>query len=154
MAKVVSPNFKFSNLKPQIFKSSNFKLQTSNPQTSNLQTFIMYSIPFTTLDWSSIEKTEHKGTTGTSFWQTIDLNGLRIRIVEYSANYLADHWCQKGHVVHCLEGSFVTEMQTGEKITLTPGMSYVVSDELSSHRSTSAKGVKLLIVDGEFLKGK
>ncbi len=114
----------------------------------------MYSIPFTTLDWSSIEKTEHKSTTGTSFWQTVDLNGLRIRIVEYSANYLADHWCTKGHVVHCLDGSFITEMQTGEKITLTPGMSYVVSDELSSHRSTSATGVKLLIVDGEFLKGK
>jgi hypothetical protein len=127
----------------------------------------MYKIPFTTIDWSGIEKTEHKGTTGTSFWQTIELGaclparqGLRIRIVEYSANYLADHWCTKGHVVHCLEGSFVTEMQTGEpacrqgrKMTLKPGMSYVVSDELSSHRSTSQPGVKLLIVDGDFLKG-
>jgi len=112
----------------------------------------MYTIPFTTIDWSGIEKTEHTGTTGTSFWQTLDLNGLRIRMVEYSAGYLADHWCQKGHVVHCLEGSFITEMQTGEKITLKSGMSYVVSDELSSHRSFSAEGVKLLIVDGEFLK--
>jgi hypothetical protein len=112
----------------------------------------MNPIPFTTLDWNGIKKTEHKGTTGTSFWQTIEFNGLRMRIVEYSANYLADHWCTKGHVVHCLEGSFVTEMKTGEKTTLTQGMSYVVSDELSSHRSTSATGVKLLIVDGDFLK--
>lgn len=119
----------------------------------------MYTIPFTTIDWSGIEKTEHTGTTGTSYWQTINLNGLRVRIVEYSAGYLADHWCQKGHVVHCLEGSFITEMQTGEpacrqgrKITLKAGMSYVVSDELSSHRSFSAEGVKLLIVDGNFLQ--
>lgn len=112
----------------------------------------MYNIPFKTLDWSGIEKVEHPGTTGTAFWQTINLNGLRIRIVEYSANYLADHWCQKGHIVHCMEGSFITELETGEKTILSPGMSYVVSDELSSHRSISTNGVKLLIVDGDFLK--
>jgi mannose-6-phosphate isomerase class I len=113
----------------------------------------MYNIPFETIDWSKVEKTEHKGEAGTSFWQTIEKDGLRIRIVEYSAGYLADHWCEKGHVVHCLEGSFITELKTGEKITLSKGMSYVVSDNLSSHRSFSPAGVKLLIVDGDFLKG-
>src|SRR6478735_4985167 len=97
----------------------------------------MYTIPFQTLDWKNIPKEEHKGTTGTSWWQTIMLDGLRIRVVEYSANYLADHWCQNGHIVHCLDGSFTTEMETGEKTILKPGMSYVVSDNLSSHRSTS-----------------
>ncbi|MFI5204002.1 MAG: DHCW motif cupin fold protein [Flavobacteriales bacterium] len=112
----------------------------------------MYTIPFQQINWSNIEKTEHKGTTGTSFWQTVHLDGLRIRLVEYSENYLADHWCQKGHVVHCLEGEFITEMQTGEKFTLSKGMTYVVSDELSSHRSFSANGVRLLIIDGHFLK--
>ncbi len=111
----------------------------------------MYTIPFANLNWSNIEKVEYPGTTGTSYWQTILLDGLRIRIVEYGANYRADHWCQKGHIVHCLEGSFVTEMQTGEKITLTQGMSYVVSNDLSSHASFSASGTKLLIIDGDFL---
>jgi len=82
------------------------------------------------------------------------LDGLRIRLVEYSANYLADHWCEKGHVVQCLEGEFETELSTGEKILLTKGMTYVVSDELSSHRSYSKNGVKLLIIDGGFLKSK
>ncbi len=114
----------------------------------------MYTIPFQTLAWDKIEKTEHKGETGTSYWQTIQMDGLRIRIVEYSENYLADHWCQKGHIVHCLEGSFISELKNGKKVTLTKGMTYVVSDDLSSHRSISSNSVKLLIIDGEFLKPK
>lgn len=112
----------------------------------------MSHILFNTIDWSAIEKIEHKGLTGTAYWQTIQLDGLRIRIVEYSAGYLADHWCQKGHVVHCLEGSFITELETGETTKLTKGMSYAVSDNMSSHRSISENGVKLLIIDGDFLK--
>jgi hypothetical protein len=113
----------------------------------------MALIPFQTIDWSAIERIEHRGETGTSYWRTLDLPGLRIRVVEYSANYVADHWCQKGHIVHCLEGEFVSEMENGESITLTRGMSYVVSDGLSSHRSVSRNGATLLIVDGDFLKG-
>lgn len=114
----------------------------------------MNPILFNTIDWSGIEKVEYPGTTGTATWQTIQFDGLRIRVVEYSAGYLADHWCQKGHIVHCLEGDFVTELETGESTKLTKGMTYVVSDEMSSHRSVSANGVKLLIVDGDFLKHK
>jgi len=111
----------------------------------------MNLIPFQTIDWTRIEKTEHKGETGTSFWQTLQFEGLRVRVVEYSKGYLADHWCQKGHIVHCLEGSFVTELETGEKFKLNKGMTYVVTDLASSHRSVSETGVKLLIVDGDFL---
>ncbi|MES2397343.1 MAG: DHCW motif cupin fold protein [Bacteroidota bacterium] len=114
----------------------------------------MYTIPFQTIAWDKVEKTEHKGETGTSYWQTIQMDGLRIRMVEYSENYLADHWCQKGHIVHCLEGSFISELKNGEKVTLSKGMTYVVSDDLSSHRSISSNSVKLLIIDGEFLKPK
>jgi hypothetical protein len=114
----------------------------------------MSAIPFETIDWSGLEKVEHKGEKGTSFWQTVQHGGLRIRIVEYSPGYLADHWCKKGHVVHCLEGDFITELKSGEKIKLGKGMSYVVSDEMSSHRSFSELGVKLLIVDGDFLKAE
>lgn len=112
----------------------------------------MINIPFQTIDWTLVEKTEHKGETGTSFWQTLQLGGLRIRIVEYSKNYLADHWCQKGHIVYCLEGEFISELQNGDQFILTKGMSYVVSDDLSSHRSISSNGVKLLIIDGDILK--
>ncbi len=112
------------------------------------------NIPFQTIDWSKIEKTEHSGETGTAWWQTIQLPGLRIRMVEYSAGYRADHWCRKGHIVHCLEGEFTSESIDGKHSRLTAGMTYVVTDELSSHRSVTPNGVKLLIVDGDFLKYK
>lgn len=110
------------------------------------------NIPFQTIDWLKIEKTVHPGETGTAWWQTVQLPGLRIRIVEYSAGYLADHWCRKGHIVHCLEGEFTSESIDGNHSQLTQGMTYVVTDELSSHRSVTKTGVKLLIIDGEFLK--
>lgn len=112
----------------------------------------MSSIPFQIIDWSTIEKVQHKGETGTAYWQTIQFSGLRIRLVEYSKEYLADHWCQKGHIVYCLEGEFVSELKNGENFILSKGMTYVVSDELSSHCSASKNGVKLLIIDGDFLK--
>ncbi|OFX21159.1 MAG: hypothetical protein A2033_16495 [Bacteroidetes bacterium GWA2_31_9] len=112
----------------------------------------MSNIPFQTIDWNLIEKVEYKGETGIALWQTVQFQDLRVRIVEYSKGYLADHWCQKGHIVHCLEGEFISELITGEKIKLSSGETYVVSDELSSHRSFSENGVKLLIIDGDFLK--
>ena len=110
------------------------------------------NIPFQNIDWNGIEKVEHKGEKGLATWQTFQLNGLRIRKVQYSSNYLADHWCEKGHIVHCLDGEFISELSTGEKITLTKGDTYIVSDKLSSHKSFTTNGVSLLIIDGGFLK--
>lgn len=112
----------------------------------------MSNIPFKKIDWSLIEKVEYKGDVGIALWQTVQYEGLRIRVVEYSSGYFADHWCQKGHIVYCLEGEFISELETGEQIILKAGDTYVVSDELSSHRSTSKNGTKLLIIDGDFLK--
>jgi len=112
----------------------------------------MTGIPFQTIDWNKIEKTTHPGETGIATWQTLQFPGLRIRLVEYPAGYLANHWCRKGHIVHCLEGSFTSELETGEVFFLGTGMTYVVSDELSSHRSLTESGVRLLIIDGDFLR--
>lgn len=112
------------------------------------------NIPFQVIDWSTVPRTEHKGESGVAHWQTVQLPGLRIRVVEYSAGYVADHWCEKGHIVYCLEGEVVNERREGPDSVLTPGTSYVVSDELSLHRSVTRTGVKLLIVDGDFLRLK
>ena len=123
----------------------------------NLQLLIMNNntnIPFQTIDWTTIERVEHKGERESAFWQTVQLPGLRIRLVEYSKGYMADHWCEKGHIVHCLEGEFVSELKQGETFSLTKGMTYVVTDNLSSHRSTTKDGVKVMIIDGDFLKQK
>ena len=46
------------------------------------------------------------------------------------------------------------ELADGKIVKLTKGMSYQVSDELSSHRTSSVNGVKLFVVDGDFLKLK
>jgi len=110
------------------------------------------NIPYLTIDWPSIPKTVHKGESGTAYWQTAQFPGLRIRKVEYSKGYMADHWCQKGHIVYCMEGAFVSELNDGKKFQMKSGSTYVVSDGLSSHRSYTKEGVKLLIIDGDFLQ--
>ena len=112
----------------------------------------MQPIHFQLIDWALIEKTNAPGASGTTSSQTLLLPGLRIRIVEYSSGYLAEHWCQLGHIVYCLEGECTTEMESGARYLLKQGMSYVVSDAMSSHRSQTKLGVKLLIIDGDFLK--
>jgi len=108
-------------------------------------------IEFQTIDWQSVPKTEHPGESGMAYWQTLQFEGLRVRMVEYSPGYIADHWCQKGHIVHCLDGEFVSELENGGKQLLTKGMTYVVSNDASSHRSITTKGARLMIIDGGFL---
>lgn len=109
-------------------------------------------IPFQTIDWTGVEKTIHAGETGQATWQTVQFHGLRMRMVQYSAGYRADHWCSKGHIVHCISGSFESELDTGEKFSLRPGASYVVTDNASNHQSISGEGACLLIIDGDFLQ--
>jgi len=112
----------------------------------------MNTIPFSTVNWDSIPKTEHKGETGIAYWQTVQLESLRIRVVEYSPNYLADHWCAKGHIIYCIEGEMISELKDGSKNILKKGMSYHVTDDNKNpHRSITANGCKLFIIDGNFL---
>ena len=111
----------------------------------------MKPIPFTAIQFDTLSHSEHRGEQGASRWNTLQLEGLRIRRVLYEPGYLADHWCQKGHIVYCAKGSIESELQSGEKSVLTAGMCYVVSDNSSSHRSYSEHGADLLIIDGDFL---
>jgi len=105
-------------------------------------------LPFGTTDWSTIERTEHKGERGTSYWRTRHFGKIRVRMVEYTAGYLADHWCDRGHVLYVLEGELDTELRDGRTFRLTPGMSYQVSDHGdAAHRSSTRSGAKLFIVD-------
>ena len=104
-------------------------------------------IPFGTTDWSAIPKTEHKGDTGLATWQTCHFGGIRVRMVEYTPGYVADHWCVKGHILLCLEGELETEVADGRTFRLTPGVSYQVADNTEAHRSSTKTGAKLFIVD-------
>ncbi|NYT44552.1 DHCW motif cupin fold protein [Alcaligenaceae bacterium] len=107
----------------------------------------MTGIPFGTTDWSKVEPAEHAGVTGTAYWRTCHFGSIRVRMVEYSAGYLADHWCAKGHVLLCLDGELHTELEDGRTFVLTPGMSYQVADNAESHRSFTEVGAKLFVVD-------
>lgn len=107
----------------------------------------MTDIPFGTTDWATIEPTEHVGERGTSYWRTRQFGTIRVRMVEYTPGYLANHWCTKGHVLLCLEGELLTELADGRRFTLTPGTSYQVADGAEPHRSRTERGAKLFIVD-------
>lgn len=107
----------------------------------------MKNIPFGTTNWSDIPPTEHKGETGMALWRTQQFDAIRVRLVEYSPGYRADHWCKKGHILLCLEGELHTELQDGRQFTLTPGVSYQVADDAEPHRSHTVTGAKLFIVD-------
>lgn len=108
------------------------------------------NIPFGITDWedeAQVKCTEHFGIVGSAIWRTREFNDIRVRIVEYSVGYVADHWCEKGHILLCLEGELVTELADGRVFTLKPGMSYQVADSAEAHRSRAPKGAKLFIVD-------
>lgn len=105
------------------------------------------NLPFMTTAWADIPATEHAGTTGTATWRTVPAGDVRVRMVEYSPGYQADHWCSRGHVLLVLEGELVTELQDGRVFRLTPGMSYQVANDAEPHRSRTETGVRLFVVD-------
>lgn len=104
-------------------------------------------IPFVTTDWSAVPRSEHPGETGVAYWRTQHFGDVRVRMVDYSPGYLADHWCEKGHILLCLAGALHTELTDGRTVLLTPGMSYQVADGAEPHRSRTETGATLFIVD-------
>lgn len=107
----------------------------------------MSDIPFGVTDWSQIERTEHKGDSGMAYWRTQKFGAIRVRMVDYTPGYLADHWCVKGHVLLCTAGELHTELADGRTFVLKAGMSYQVADNAEPHRSSTATGATLFIVD-------
>jgi quercetin dioxygenase-like cupin family protein len=107
----------------------------------------LHGIPFEATDWSTVPASEHPGIIGVALWRTQQFGEVRVRMVEYSPGYVADHWCEKGHIVLCLEGEVHTELEDGRIIVLKPGMSYQVADGDAAHRTRTANGARLFIVD-------
>ncbi len=105
------------------------------------------NVPFMTTDWSQLTPTEHRGEKGKALWRTLEVGNIRVRMVEYSPGYIADHWCSRGHVLYVLEGELVTELKDGRKFAMRSGMSYQVASNAEPHRSSTESGAKLFIVD-------
>lgn len=108
---------------------------------------VIDNFSFQITDWDKVEKIVHRGIEGEAVWQTFMMNNIRIRMLEYSAGYVADHWCSKGHIIFCIEGEMETELKDGRKMKLSKGMSYHVGDDSEPHRSSSVNGCKLFVVD-------
>lgn len=105
-------------------------------------------LPFTLTNWDQVEPVTYPGETGEAIWRTFNIGDIRVRQVEYSPGYLADHWCDRGHILYVLEGELTSELKDGRSVVMTPGMSYQVSDFGDSpHRSRTEVGAKLFIVD-------
>jgi len=106
------------------------------------------ALPFTVTNWADVPATKHPGETGEALWRSFNVGDLRVRLVEYSPGYLADHWCDRGHVLYVLEGELHSELKDGRRFVLTAGMSYQVSDfGDAAHRSYTPTGARLFIVD-------
>ena len=106
------------------------------------------ALPFTVTDWTALPPAHHPGEAGHATWRTFAIGDLRVRLVEYSPGYRADHWCERGHVLYVLEGELETELRDGRTFQLTQGMSYQVSDHGdAAHRSSTTTGARLFIVD-------
>ncbi len=103
--------------------------------------------PMQVVDWSKVDATKHAGETGVATWRTQEMGEIRVRMVEYSPGYKADHWCKKGHIILCLEGQMDIELADGKRLSMKAGESYQVGDGEPGHRTTTAGGVKLFIVD-------
>ena len=104
-------------------------------------------LPFCTVDWSAVESSTHAGESGHAHWRTRHFGDVRVRMLEYTAGYLADHWCSKGHILFVLDGVLHTELEDGRSVTLTAGTSYQVADGAEAHRSSTQTGARLFIVD-------
>jgi len=107
----------------------------------------LQGIPFESVSWDDVEPTLHPGESGVAYWRTRQFGDVRVRMVEYSPGYVADHWCSKGHILLCIDGELETELKDGRRVTLTPGMSYQVADDTEPHRSIAPRGARLFIVD-------
>ena len=103
--------------------------------------------PFEIIDWNNVPDEQHAGETGSATWKVLNVGNIRVRKVMYSPGYMADHWCNKGHIIHCLEGEMTTELEDGRRMKLTKGGSYIVGDDSAAHKTSTVDGCILFIVD-------
>jgi len=92
-------------------------------------------------------RTAETGEIGRSLAQTFELSGLRLRLVEYEAGYVADHWCDRGHVLHVVDGELTLELRDGRSMALRKGDCFVSDQDDASHRIRTAAGGTAFIVD-------
>ena len=109
---------------------------------------LIKDVLFTVTDWSGIDPVEVKGETGTSFCRIFEQGNIRVRKIDYSPKYRADHWCGRGHILLVLEGELVIQLKKDRVYTLSAGMSFQAADDQEDpHLAYTEKGATVFIVD-------
>lgn len=104
-------------------------------------------VPFTMVEWDRLPVTEDPGETGVARTRAVSANAVRIRLVDFTPNYRADHWCSKGHVVYLLAGSMTVLLEDGRSFNVQAGDSFHVGDDDGRHRVSTNCGAKAFIID-------
>lgn len=99
------------------------------------------------IDWSSQPAREIHGTHGRALERTTSLGSIRVRLVEFSPGYEADHWCTRGHIAFVVEGTCTLRIDDGRAVTLSRGQSFTVGDEIDAHMLVTEHGAIVFLVD-------
>lgn len=106
------------------------------------------NLPCGMIDWAEVPRTTYRGERGSAAMRSRTIGDIQLRLVEYSAGYLADHWCDKGHILLVTEGALTIEHRDGRRYELTAGASWHVADNgAPAHRVMCEKGATVFIVD-------
>lgn len=99
------------------------------------------------INWNNLPEQELIGESGKSVYKEIISGNFHIRLAEYSANYSSDHWCDKGHIIHCISGAFVMLLKNGNDIIINAGESIILGGSNPHKASTGDVPAVMFIID-------
>jgi mannose-6-phosphate isomerase class I len=99
------------------------------------------------IGWDKIEPVETKGETGFNTSKEFHINNIRIMMSEYSANYKSSAWCNRGHIIYCVDGEMNIILKDKENFNLRTGDSLILAENDSHIAVTGAQPAKIFIVD-------
>jgi hypothetical protein len=103
---------------------------------------------FYSIDWDMFKTKKYKGESGSSYWRTVEMDGFRLRMVDYSPGFRSDHFCCKGHIILVEEGMLSLKMNSGGIVNIEKGMSLLIGDSIrDSHQAFTNEGARVFIVD-------
>jgi len=108
---------------------------------------ILENINTQLIDWESTAPIETKGKTGVNTAHEFSSGGYKIRLLVYSSNYESDHWCEKGHIIHCIEGSMMLKIKDRKDIYLSAGKSLLLGEGDHHMAVTGDVSAKIFIID-------
>jgi quercetin dioxygenase-like cupin family protein len=105
------------------------------------------NFPFDIVRWASQPAVTQPGTSGIATVKTVRLGEMRLRKIEFTPGYCADHWGSKGHIGFVLSGSLSIALENGGVFEVPAGDSFHVGDDRNLHRAETRTGATVILVD-------